>query len=170
MSKIRYVLALLLLSLTGSSSAVTFAELAEKNARLLVAKADTAVAKAQGELLAEQARAKSGIGLGTGGANVPAIQQGAEGAKLDAPPKKPARPDIFLNAIHGPVGNLSADFQQGDIPTSRKPGQTLFDGWEVVSISDSKVTVVKRASMKKQKDVCKSVVIGAAIASAPMCQ
>lgn len=170
MSKIRYVLALLLLSLTGPSWAVTFAELAEKNARLLVAKADAAVAKAQGELLAEQARAKSGIGLGTGGANVPAIQQGAEGAKLDAPPRKPARPDIFLNAIHGPVGNLSADFQQGDIPTSRKPGQTVFDGWEVVSISDSKVTVVKRASTKKQKDVCKSVVIGAAIASAPMCQ
>lgn len=170
MSKIKYVLALLLLSVAGPSWAVTFAELAEKNARLLAAKADAAVAKAQGELLAEQARAKSGTGLGTGGADVPAIQQGADGPKLDAHPKKPAPPDIFLNAIHGPVGNLSADFQRGNIPTSRKPGEALFDGWQVVSITDSKVTVVKRASTKKQKDVCKSVMIGAAIASAPTCQ
>jgi hypothetical protein len=169
MSKIKYALASLLLSIVGSTGAVTFAELAEKNARLLTAKADAAVLKAQGELVAEQARSRPGVGLGSGGANVPAIQQGEDGPKIVAAPKKPVPPDIFLNAVHGPVGNLSADFQRGDIAVSRKTGETLYDGWQVLSIAALKVTVVKRASSKKQKDVCKIVVIGAAIASAPTC-
>ncbi len=170
MSKIKHALVVLILGVAGgSAAAVTFAELAEKNARLLSAKADTAVAKAQNELLLEQARAKSGTAFGAGGAPVPAIQQGADGPKAEAAAKKPAAPEIFLNAIHGPVGNLSADFQRADVPISREAGELLFDGWQLVSVTYPKVKVIKQATAKKEKEVCKIVSIGASFVNSPAC-
>lgn len=155
----------------ANASAVTFAELAEKNTRYLALKTDIAIAKAEAEL-AEQKRAKLGTPIAGAGANVPAIEQGKPGGPSRAPAAPPVAPpeaEIYLNAIHGAEGNLEADFQRQMLAISRKRGEPIFDGWQVTSIAYPRVQVTKRAATAKQKDICKSVPIGSSIAAAPAC-
>jgi len=170
MSKTKLFLAALAMAMGANASAVTFAELAEKNSRYLALKADLAIAKTETEL-AEQKRAKAGVSATAGGAPVPAIQQGAAAPgtaqKVAAP--VPQAPEIFLNAIHGAEHSLEADFQKQTSAISRRRGDTIFDGWQIESIAYPRVKVVKRAIGKKQKDVCKTVSIGASISGSPDC-
>lgn len=157
----------------ANSSAVTFTQLADKNARIIELKSDLAIAKAEAEL-AEQKRNAQGPVFGAGGANVPAIQvNGALAAKAAAPSQKAPEPapekDIFLNAIHGSAANLEADFQRQGEAISRKKGEYVFDVWVISSIGYPRVTLLKRAANKKEKDVCKSVAVGASITNSPNC-
>lgn len=171
MSKTKLFLAALAMAIGAKASALTFGELAEKNARFLSLKADLAIAKTEAEL-AEQKRAKSGISATAGGAPVPAIQQGTAPALGTAPKAAtpaPQAPEIFLNAIHGAEHSLEADFQKQSSAISRRRGDTIFDGWQLESIAYPRVKVVKRAVGKKQKDACKSVSIGASISGSPDC-
>jgi aspartate carbamoyltransferase catalytic subunit len=64
---------------------------------------------------------------------------------------------------------LAADFQRQVQAMSRKKGEVLFDGWQIVSIAYPEVVVSRRATSKKDHDGCKRVSIGSSIESAPNC-
>jgi hypothetical protein len=172
MSKIKSAVTLLLVAFQlNAAQAVTFAQLAEKNARYVELKADLAIAKAEAEIADQKAKASGG-----GGAFVPPIQVSQAAASKPAPvpavkpvEAAPERPEIYLNAIHGSGANLAADFQRQNQALSRGKGEYLFDGWQVKSIAYPEVVVVKPASSKKESDKCKRLFIGTPLTAAPNC-
>lgn len=169
MLKIKFAIIAVLFA--ANSHAVTFEELAAKNAEYAGLKADLAIAKARADIEEQKNKAQAaskGL-LGLNGDPVPAIRT----TGIAPAPSKPveASPDkeIFLNAMHGSAASMIADWQRGSQVLGRRAGETTFDGWEVVSVAYPEVVVRKAASGKKDKAACKRVMIGASISTSRNC-
>lgn len=179
MSRTELLAGLLLAGCCSAAAAMTFDQLAEKNARFIELKVDLAIAKAESDLADQRNRAQGATLAGKvpaieilsakGGVPVPLAPPAA--VRL-APAEKPAPvpgADIFLNSVHGKAGRYAADFQHNGTALSRRVGEIIFDGWQVSAIAYPEVTLVKRAAAPAQKDSCKRLTIGISIAQAPNC-
>jgi type IV pilus biogenesis protein PilP len=174
MSRIKAAISVLLFAWQAGALAVTFEQLAQKNARLIELKADLALAKAETELA--DARNKGQASATANVEKVPAIQVLPKTPPAPAPtpvPKAVPQEEVaeakalVLMSIHGKMGSLVADFQYGDTTLSRRVGDRIQDNWQIVRIAFPGVVMKRTVDGKEQ---CRVMTMGGVAPTPTACQ
>jgi hypothetical protein len=157
MSRVKAIFSIAALLVGTGAQGVTFAELAQKNNRLVELTVEFSIAKKEAEIADLKTRMASQGGQALA-IRVPAIlpagpsaTTGARAANRQEDQENSKDKEIVLNAIHGNAANPTGDFQQGNVPMTRRRGEPLFDGWVVQAIDYPEAVLVRRGQGRREQ-------------------